>query len=847
MKRLLLLFVISLISSYTLAEGRHKFSFQNGESAYLVTDDSIYTGVKDESGNLIIPKVFKRIGLFGNILVCSNRKDSKDRYYSIYDYKGNCILPESEKVSKIDGLIVNKQHVLSTGPYSGYIGAVLDINGNFLYKYKNCKDSKGFYYLTNEVSDTIVARPYQFTGMFYLSYDVIMYKTASKKIGAMNFDGSVIIPPILYGGITPDVDANREQSLGFNVRTSSNYDIGFAGYYDRDGKCIFPADKYEKIHSLSNGMFEVELDGKAGIADSLGNVKFMTKYDGLTPKKDEEGKWYYITYLSNGKGRITSTGIVIEEPKPTVRKKEYDEGDFKYIQIIDEKGSWGIQSIAGDVILPCEYKSIYYRNSYIKGFLIIKNGYAGFADKDGKIIIPCNRYHDITSIGGEGKYFIVEYNGLYGLCDKDGTELINPLYNNITVKDNLVYAEVGIMEGVLDLAGNLIVPFEYTSVYLDKQTGNFNVELFKKKGICDKNGKLIIPPLYSSVYKITGKDYYHIADGQYSGLYSLNGRLIFPATTYSNVFIRDSRGTEYEGKCEKHVIAYNDFNERYCIYDLNGNLLFDSKIETIFNNYFESAQQEFDNKNYNKAIQLYNSAIKVKADEYAYYNIGAAYYNLGEYKNAIKSLNSCLQVCKSQSLRNDANDLIIDCRESIQNRRANRANIALGILGGIFNVANTIVQTNNAIQSYNSNTSYTPGNNNFYRNTNMDYLIDPQYTIMQVNRQNWEEYLNTTNGGRTMSYEEWYAIKAQAILDSNKSSSSLYSSDKLSTNGNKANNTTNSSGKNCDWCAGSGNCNTCNGKGWFYGNLGTAKPLTCPNCYNHDGKCTHCKGKGRIY
>lgn len=51
-------------------------------------------------------------------------------------------------------------------------------------------------------------------------------------------------------------------------------------------------------------------------------------------------------------------------------------------------------------------------------------------------------------------------------------------------------------------------------------------------------------------------------------------------------------------------------------------------------------------------------------------------------------------------------------------------------------------------------------------------------------------------------------------------------------------------GKNCRVCAGTGRCKTCSGQGWYYNPLLTNAKLLCPNCHNHDGKCTFCGGKG---
>lgn len=49
----------------------------------------------------------------------------------------------------------------------------------------------------------------------------------------------------------------------------------------------------------------------------------------------------------------------------------------------------------------------------------------------------------------------------------------------------------------------------------------------------------------------------------------------------------------------------------------------------------------------------------------------------------------------------------------------------------------------------------------------------------------------------------------------------------------------------CDFCYGSGKCQTCNGDGWVVV-MGIGENHYCVNCHNHDGRCTHCNGTGRV-
>lgn len=135
----------------------------------------------------------------------------------------------------------------------------------------------------------------------------------------------------------------------------------------------------------------------------------------------------------------------------------------------------------------------------------------------------------------------------------------------------------------------------------------------------------------------------------------------------------------------------------------------------------------------------------------------------------------------------------------------------------------------------------------FVRNTSMDYLLDPNYAIQQVNQQNRQEYLQQTNGGKTMTYDEWYSkIKAPTILGTSGGSSNS-SSTRTSSSSNSTSSNSSTNKRDCRLCLGTGKCNTCNGKGWYTAIGIGSGTHACPNCAsNHNGKCSSCRGTGKM-
>lgn len=859
-KILLVFFAYGLIM---YAQDKQEFKFSNGTIAYWVKGTNGW-GVEDALGNEIVPKVFGKLSCYGNIIYCKDRQGADDKYVcTVYDYKGNIKVPESEGINILYFKKLNGKWIGSSSWYGKglkrRVGCVIDENGDFLYRYQQLEDAEGFKYLKNEIADTIVVAPGKYTDYFRIYGDVITTKVMSRAC-AMNLDGTVLIPPVLYGTIFTD---GYYETKGFNVYTSEN-SKGFAGYHDRKGNCIIPADIFPHIYSLNNGVFCADKDGRSCILDSLGNVILSTKYNGISAQKNENGNWYYVTYQGDGKGKMSLDGKIIEEPRPSIQKKEVEKDGFKYVQIIDKDKRWGALSLTGQTIIPCEYESVFYygetsgRFKVIPGFKLERNGYTGYADPDGHVLISCDRYNNVSNIYNEN-LFKVEYKGKYGLCDKNGVELIRPLYDDIKIRDKKIIANVGVMEGVLDNRGKLIIPFEYTSIRPDGD--NYKVELFKKKGICNSEGKIIVPPQFTNVHRTTigtgpYGELYSVEDGKTKGLYTIDGVMIFPSSLFKAVLINKKNPSETRFDAEWYISAWNDYEEQVCYYDLKGNLLYDSRQDKIFDKYFEQGEYEFDKKNYKKAIEFYNQAISVRKDGSAYYNIGAAFYNLRKYKDAIKNLNSCVANSRSQRVTDKAKDLIIECEQCLQQKRERRANLWLGFLGAAINVAATVVQTNNAIKNYNSNTSNTSaGSGGFKRDTSLDYLLDPRYAMHQVQQQNWNEYLQMTNGGQTMTYDEWYALKAQAWAESQKTedgeNTSNYSSSS-SSNSSYSPGSTSSSNKACPQCHGSGRMEYNTNPPQF--GMNNAYKVRCNECGKEVLKswghthitCKICHGKGTI-
>ena len=851
MKTQVMLIILCAYHMCIFGQDRIEFKFDNGTIGYQVKGDDGW-GVEDRQGKIIVPKIYGKLNCYGNLIYCEEKKNSGNNKCELYNTLGE------RKISEEDGCR-NLNFVKSNGKWIAINGwNIYDENGNMIYKYKELKDALGFNYLINELTDTIVIEPGKYMGNFKIKNGIILTSNGT-KVGICNLDGTTVIPANMFQSIITCDNEQGNEIRGFYVSYSLSgpRHYQYYGFYDRKGICIFPADKYTDLcYYFDNGMYTAKENDKAIVIDSIGNVKFKTKYNSLKLKEDEHGKMFYETYLGNGKGKISENGDLIEEVKSTT----YEKQSSKCIWIIDSEGLVGAKSLSGKILIPCEYDGLIHTDQYfINGFFLYKNGRAGFADSNGKIIIPCEKYNEISLLKGGNKYFVVEYMGRKGLCDENGNELIKPIYDDIKYEwDEKIHAHVGNMEGIIDEGGNIIVPFEYTKVVYDQNTGNYEVEILHKKGVCNGKGQIIIPACYtkiqSSYYLKNGPLglTYTVKDGKTEGIYTNDGKMIFPTGLFEHLYIDNFHFWGLPVKDEWYIKAWsgNDIEKADLFYyDFNGNLLYDSREDKLVDEYIEQGRVESRNNNYKKAIYYFNKAIEIKQDDRAYYNLGVAYYKMRKYKDAISNLNSCSRISKSQLMKEQASNLIFECEQCLQQKRERRANLWLEMLGTALSAASVVIQTNNALNNYNSNSAASTTNEfGLKRNTSLDYLLDPRYAMMQVQRENWNEYLQTTNGGQTMTYEEWYALKAQAWAESKKveSDSSKSSSASSHTNGQSTDSSSGSSGRQCRVCLGNGKCRTCNGKGWYFDNtFGIGREYICPNCHNHNGRCASCGGSGR--
>ena len=378
------------------------------------------------------------------------------------------------------------------------------------------------------------------------------------------------------------------------------------------------------------------------------------------------------------------------------------------------------------------------------------------------------------------------------------------------------------------------------------------------------------------------------------------------------------RGETYELIAKRYNISLNELmdanpGDSGCFIGMKLNIpagaVFSNRIVVTTNQEIaklDMASKHIKNGNYRKASSLYSDILKKSPTAQAYFGRAISYYNREKFKSAIDDFRSAMHSpdC-TEDMKEKCQDLISDA-EKLREEQHERRN---AIWGGAAALALTTVATAYVASEQNkaqTRSMYMPPSNinGFQRDTSLDYLLDPQLAIQQVQQQEYNEYVTYNRlMGTNLSFEEYENLKMRAnyynphandyLLDPQlaiqqvqqqeyeeyetykklsgmditleqyrmiKAASDNKGAESLDMNTTEEKGKTDfhvpktdysykyktrySSGEQCVSCLGSGKCPTCYGKGWFFSSFRANVKVICPNCdFNHNGVCSHCHGK----
>ena len=637
------------------------------------------------------------------------------------------------------------------------------------------KDRKGCFAVYDRTGKNIV-EPGRYTHITY--FDDIFVVIGRNGYGAISHDGSVLLKDT-YDAISLYGENSNDSFFIINLG-------GYNGIARLDGKVIIPPNKYHEVfrigdHTSGHYSFMVYTpDGnESGICDLNGKEIIRTKYYQTFGPTDVPMTYYNI-YTGSSLGKIDLKGNVIEQPNPKLTYTPVTVDNKVFQMVFNENNKYGIVDSSNNVIIPVKYDCLFVKDSS-KNFIVWKGIYMGLYNSEGKCIISTDdKYISIAEL--ESTITATTENNTATIYSKEGkliakTEHRNANLNIAIFPDGQMDTTVAYNDnrywGIMKLDGTrLVKPIYEDFNMLCSHAGTYFYAFRNNKvGICNYHtGQELIPPVYTDI-KIGGNKehpFFFLSNGGKYGVANIDGSIIIPSETFNRIDFNEKNltFTAFEGK-------------RICKFNFKGILLEDTQAEADRDNYISLADSEFEKGNYSKAAKYYESAINIRPSASLYFNRGASYYNNDLYKNAIDDFRRCLNSDPSQNLIDRCRDLIRKSQMYLEEKREQRRQMACNIIGLIFSTASAVVQysiDHHNGTSYIDNSYYYSGNT--YSNSRSESQVLQDFTqganqilaqtITEFNNKEIQEFnefckYNKHSNGRDYTYEEWNALRGQAI------------------------------------------------------------------------------------
>lgn len=308
--------------------------------------------------------------------------------------------------------------------------------------------------------------------------------------GVINERNEVVVPLVnAYVGLFSEGMAHAQDGTSF-----------LYGYYGRTGNLIVPF-QYEMANSFSSGLAAVRQNNKWGFIDNTGKIVITPQFDGSDYNAEDDwlgdygfdfdlgynfSDGYCIVKKNGLKGLIDKRGAVVIDFKYGSLSLNSD-GKTLIASVCDAGNSncrFGIIQMNGSTLIPFEYSGIEFDDGYFKLYqgstpsLFLGSpmgGVMGFADSNGKIIVPCMYDND-----GDHTF------------ENIGYAFTNQRYKGGGVYDGMILLRRNNLWGYLDLTGKEAIPFQFeeaTAFAKDSAEVKLNGHTFmiNKQGRCIQN------------------------------------------------------------------------------------------------------------------------------------------------------------------------------------------------------------------------------------------------------------------------------------------------------------------------------------------------------------------------
>lgn len=268
----------------------------------------------------------------------------------------------------------------------------------------------------------------------------------------------------------------------------------------------------------------------------------------------------------------------------------------------------------------------------------------------------------------------------------------------------------------------------------------------------------------------------------------------------------------------------------------------------------DMASTHIKNGNYKKASSIYSDILKKAPTAQAYFGRAISYYNREKFKSAIDDFRSAMHSpgC-TEDMKEKCEELISDA-EKLREEQHEKRNAFWGSAAAFALTTAATVYVASEQKKAQSRSMYMPPSNinGFQRDTSLDYLLDPNYAIRQVQQQEWDEYQTFLRlSGLNISFEQYQLYKnasPQDNYDGGVADTGFESTKSYTDGGRKT-------------ASNSHPCKACNGLGKFERNDGsitqygtTPRMKKCLECgkeylsstFHRHENCKFCHGTGYV-
>ena len=317
--------------------------------------------------------------------------------------------------------------------------------------------------------------------------------------------------------------------------------------------------------------YPVYENNKWGVIDTKGNVVISPSYDEMIVIPDSSKPVFICTHNVDYETGTYETSVINEKNQEIYTNYDkvealdnHDENNNlwyeKTVLKAQKDGKYGLISIEGKELLPCEYEKIEVLSGVSSVFCTTKDGQKGLVDIAGNTIIE-NAYVSITGLttAYENGFIVEAQDGKYGVIGYDKSTKLEPKYEEIQhVYGNGMYVvkENGTWK-VIDEDENVKIEGGFDSV-VEIQPNAITIQKNGAYGVVTENGQELIPAEYTSLTYAFDTNYIAQKEGKY-GMIDTSNQTKMDFNYASIVYHREADFIQAENSDGQSELLDRDF------------------------------------------------------------------------------------------------------------------------------------------------------------------------------------------------------------------------------------------------------------------------------------------------